>query len=415
MMLHQNYQKETDRMINKKILLVEESDTTRGVAETILRQNGYEVISVSSPDKALEVIQFTKPNIIVMGADLQVNGNTLLLDRFNSDHKTASIPKLLMANPLQAQNIPENLFVSLPLDPKLFLEKINRVSSVEANTVNDSNHLNSADLDDEFLDEALGLDRIEVTDSEIMDKTVHTKKHLSKNREKIIGMDIDADTAINNSDSGKVESIMITEDSSEIINKPEQKDENKNLTGGIDIISDQFGMENQDAVQPETESSDHDYEWFINEMKNEVEGVDPNDNKMNNQSHGFKVEANSSFVDPITPDPVSESSNTTKPSDSEDNVDGFIEEFKKEVEKIHTETPDSMIINDDEVVKKQDLPKMSWEEKLESLTPDQLGLFTTQFSKDLAGKIAEMIINKIDEDKLLALIKSEIITHSQKK
>lgn len=401
--------------MNKKILLVEESDTTRGVAETILRQNGYEVISVSSPDKALEVIQFTKPNIIILGADLKASGNTLLLDRFNSDHKTASIPKLLMADPLQAQNIPENLFVSLPLDPKLFLEKINRVSSVEANTANNSNPLSSVDLEDEFLDEALGLDRIEVTDSEVMDKTSQVKLPNYKNKEKIIGMDIDADTAITGSDSGKVESIMITEDSTDIVNKPIKKVEQKNLTGKLDILSDQFGLENQKAIQPDTASLDHDYEWFVNEMKNDVDGVNPNDNKINNRSQGFKVEDASSFVDPITPDPVNKPSNITKPSDSGDNVDKFIEEFKQEVEKIHTETPDSIVINEDVVVKTQDPSKMSWDEKLENLTPDQLGLFTAQFSKDLAEKIADKIINKIDEDKLLALIKSEIIAHTKKK
>lgn len=57
---------------------------------------------------------------------------------------------------------------------------------------------------------------------------------------------------------------------------------------------------------------------------------------------------------------------------------------------------------------------MSWDEKLENLTPDQMGLFTAQFSKDLAEKIADKIINKIDEEKLLALIKSEIIAHTKK-
>lgn len=400
--------------MNKKILLVEESDTTRGVAETILRQNGYEVISVSSSDKAIEVIQFTKPNIIVLGADLKASGNILLLEKFNSDHKTASIPKLVLADPLQMHNIPENLFVGLPLDPKLFLEKINSVASAGANASSDSNPLHSLELEDEFLDEALGLDRIEVTDSEVMDKTIHARQSRNQNKEKIIGMDIEADTAITGSDSGKVESIMINEDSSDIISKPINNVDKKSLTGKLDILSDQFGMESQKTEQPETASSDHDYEWFINEMKNEVEGDKPVDNKLNNQSQSFNVKDNSSFIDPVTPNPESHISSPAQSSDTGENVDKFIEEFKKEVEKIQTETPDSIIINEDAVLQNQNPSKMSWDEKLENLTPDQLGLFTAQFSKDLAEKIAAIIITKIDEDKLLALIKSEIITQSKK-
>ena len=43
--------------MHKRILIIEAADAVRGIAENVLRQNGYEVISVSDAEKALEVLQ----------------------------------------------------------------------------------------------------------------------------------------------------------------------------------------------------------------------------------------------------------------------------------------------------------------------------------------------------------------------
>ena len=41
--------------MRKRVLLAEQSDAIRGVAETVLRQNGFEVIPITTAEKALEV------------------------------------------------------------------------------------------------------------------------------------------------------------------------------------------------------------------------------------------------------------------------------------------------------------------------------------------------------------------------
>ena len=54
--------------MRKRVLIVEGADAVRGVAESVLRQNGYEVIAVSSGEKAKEVLQYARPDLIVLGA-----------------------------------------------------------------------------------------------------------------------------------------------------------------------------------------------------------------------------------------------------------------------------------------------------------------------------------------------------------
>ena len=68
--------------MSKKILLAESSQVTRSIAEKILRQSGFEVISVNSAEKALEVIELTRPDLIIAGGELTSSGNKTLYDKF---------------------------------------------------------------------------------------------------------------------------------------------------------------------------------------------------------------------------------------------------------------------------------------------------------------------------------------------
>ena len=51
--------------MRKRVLIAELSDITRVAAETVLRQNGFEVIAVSSGDKAFQVLEHSKPHLII--------------------------------------------------------------------------------------------------------------------------------------------------------------------------------------------------------------------------------------------------------------------------------------------------------------------------------------------------------------
>ena len=81
--------------MRKRILLAEESDTIRGVAESVLRQNGYEVIAVTTGSKALEVLNFTRPDLLITGSDLVGPGGKQLYEIIQADPRIASLPCIL--------------------------------------------------------------------------------------------------------------------------------------------------------------------------------------------------------------------------------------------------------------------------------------------------------------------------------
>ena len=77
--------------MHRKVLIIEQTDTLRTVAETVLRQNGYEVIAVSAAEKAREVLELTRPDLVIVGADVTGADGSPFYDRLASDSSTAGL------------------------------------------------------------------------------------------------------------------------------------------------------------------------------------------------------------------------------------------------------------------------------------------------------------------------------------
>lgn len=407
--------------MHKRILLVEQSDATRQVAESVLRQNGYEVISVPTSEKALEVIEFTRPDLMVIGGDVMSSGNKPLYERLQNEPRSSSLPMLVIDDEASGSlPFPGEVIVSLPLDSKEFMSKVSVFAGSQPTVSEPEQNLNplaDGELEDDLLDAALGLDQLEVTDSEVMDKTqIKSDRSHQRADDAKVGLDDRVDNTNMGTNTGRIESVRIEEDSTDIVQKTRERSPlSPDASGKLDIVSDQYAITSPQSLQPDDSDSDHDYSWFINEMQadsmNPDKGFGSNSGHASNDSSGLQLHETSSFIDPVTPPPASPS----KPQDSKNSgVDHFIEEFKKEVEKIQGDS-EIGLDGDSDGSNKTPVADMVWEEKLENLTADQLGLFTRQFSCDLADKIAERIVGKLDADKLLTLIKAEIITRAQKK
>lgn len=410
--------------MRKRVLMVEESDTFRKVAESFLRQNGFEVISVTTSDKALEVLNLSSPDLIIVGSEITGKGKKPMYEYLQEIPKYSAIPLLIISNPEETGlPFPEEVIIPRPFEPKEFIVKVNafvgqRSPKNKAQAAL-SNPLDDADLEDEFLDAALGLDRIDVTDSEVMDKTSITSLH-KKNKisEKMIGFDHqEKDTET--TDSGKVESLMIQDENAEINPNQSQKNLLKALSasGKIEILNDQFGIVDSEVLDEMDKNSAHDYDWFVKEMQKDGKPKDasskPAASKNNAaQDSEMKISSPSSFVDPITQPPKSAKKNSTKSQSPK--VDKFINEFKKEIEKIQTSEPESVTIEAKKQPSTQPDNNMVWEDTIEKITPEAIGIFTQNFISELAEKIAEKIAHKLDSEKLLNLLKHEIIASIKK-
>ncbi|UCE25805.1 MAG: hypothetical protein JSU74_07125 [Candidatus Zixiibacteriota bacterium] len=405
--------------MRKRVLLAEESDTVRGVAESSLRQNGYEVISVISGEKALEVLELSRPDLIIVGSDLLGRGREPLYEQIQEDPRVSAVPLLLLADAEQAGlPFPEEVIISRPLEPREFLDKVNAFAGSAANVQTaEANPLSDAQLEDEILDAALGLDQIDVTDSEVMDKTaVSSGKGKKKSPEKMVGFD-HYDREEDQTESGKVESLIISDSDAEIGHQKRddqvKKKDPMSSSGKLEILSDQYGLIDDGVANLESEDRAHDYNWFINEMQKDTQGFSasppaPGTTSGDQPPADLAFSETSSMVDPVTPPP--DSGTKDQPSaEPAPGADKFIDEFKKEMDKIRSTEPESVTISDDEKGKAEARKPLDWQDSLEKMTPEQIGVFTQQFVSELADKIAKLITAKIDGDKLLNLLKKEII------
>lgn len=387
----------------------------RTVAESILRQNGYEVIAVTAAEKAREVLEFTRPNLMIIGADLVSADGTPFCEHLKDDARTADIPMLLFAAADGRQvNFPDEVIIPRPFDPRDFVHRVALFSSGGGPGDSPSGPLQESEIDDDFLNAALGLDDINVTDSEVMDKTVMRRKQAGQGHEKLIGLETGANLEETDTGIPAVESMIIDEDSHEA--RPRTQVHRKPTTEGtgkLEILTDQYGLVEKQAAFSEHEDAVHDYNWFIDSMQHDNSKPARTAEPSGSESGKLHITEASAAVDPLTPGP-----STPFRAKESVAVEHFIDEFKREMEQIQA--------SEDSKLMKQGIPKaaqsrpeidedLAWEDKLEKIGPAQIDLFTREFAHRLAEKVASMIAEKIDADKLLHLIKSELMRRQNKK
>ena len=410
--------------MRKRILVVESADAVRGIAETVLRQNGYEVISVASIDRADEILHLSRPDLVIVGSELRTAGQTPYYEKLLQDPNSASLPLLLLA-PSEAPDLPfpEESVIPQPLDPKLFLEKVSAFAGRTdvPPSVKQVSPLGESVVDDEFLDAALGLDQIDVTDSEMMNKTSLGRLKTSKaSPEKLVGYDHFVDDDEGLSETSRIDSLIIEEDTTTIGHKAgvSRTPPPVSATSKLEIAEDQYGLEKPDAASASDDSeSAHDYDWFVNSMRDEAE----------------TSASSASIVEPQVPEPPQpkESSGSSDVSSGiaetasavpgvrgdrkSGGVDEFIDEFKKEMELLRSNEPESVVVQGDSAQPEDARPVLAWEERLEKLSAEEVGLFTTRFVSELSEKIARKLVDRIDPDEFLRLIKEEVVRLAQKK
>jgi hypothetical protein len=123
-----------------------------------------------------------------------------------------------------------------------------------------------------------------------------------------------------------------------------------------------------------------------------------------------------SIIDPITsvPGPSVGHPAAGAGRNHSEGVEKFIDEFKKEIELLRSREGELPVA---EPARPTAKPRtgMTWEEELEAVSAEHMRVFSRELTALLAERIAERIAAKIDPDKLLALIKEELIAAARKK
>lgn len=105
---------------------------------------------------------------------------------------------------------------------------------------------------------------------------------------------------------------------------------------------------------------------------------------------------------------------TPRGSRSSVGVEKFIDEFKKEIELLRSSETEDLALESDKSRSNRS-GQLAWEDTVEKITFEQVDLFTRQVASELAEKLASKIAAKLDPDKLLQLIKDEVIARASRK
>lgn len=438
----------------KKVLIIEQSLAVRGVAESLLRQNGFEVVSADSQADATEILRTSKIDLILVSSEITAESGQPLFEHFSGDKTVAAVPILLLHDPNSGPEpgYPPESIITKPFTPRDFLAAIGPfVGSERTVSASEQTPFSGADFEDALIDSALGLDKIEVDDAEIMDDdtAIYRKQNKKGITESLIGLDIkvspdDTTKAVH----GKIESVNVPPDTEDAPKSPESAGDRKeeaeepdiNLgeeeaaesapdagmteSSEIEIITDQYGIaaipETSEVIQPEDEDKAHDYEWFLSELRREASG-EKKPEPAAETPMGPQVNLDEKTAKRATPDkpstspekkPQSKAQPKEQPTHGEA-IDKFISEFKKEVDRITGETSDhikvSTIAADDSKPADSDSAReLNWEERLEKIPDDQIKIISREIVEAVAKQVARQLAARIDPDVIYHLIKAAL-------
>lgn len=455
--------------MSKIVLIIEPSIAVRGIAESLLRQAGLNVISVETADNAKQVLQDSKIDLILVSSDISDSQGQPFYEAVGAVPGGSSVPLLVLhdASSGQSINFPQEVIINKPFTPRDFMSSVAAFTGEDTKVPGDT-PFEGDNIEDDMIDAALGIDKIEVDGSEVIgnDTGVYRINNKKVTNGSMVGYEYKAqndDSTVTKKKSGNInipeknvkqpqaKDQSASEENQEDVQTPEQPEEKHEFLGAdssklkakpdnqlsesskIEIVTDQFGITVPEEPA-ETESGDHDYNWFIKELKNE--GKEPKTSS--SDSGTINISKPEEVLNPSAPAPASQppqaqtpQSKTTpieqpqskpaskqhvadkvKSGDSQSEaVDKFISEFKKEMEKITTDDdPQIPVANipPQESTPDKSQDKLQWDENLEDLGEPELKNLSRELVNTISKQVAAKIVDLVDEDKVYALLKIAI-------
>ncbi len=118
-----------------KVLVADDSATIRGVAESLLRHNGYEVISTSDGSKALAMAKSQNPDLIFLDHVMPGKDGLTVCRELKADPQIRNIPVIMLLGAGEAREAENFLaagasdYLFKPFVPKDFIEKAQKYLS----------------------------------------------------------------------------------------------------------------------------------------------------------------------------------------------------------------------------------------------------------------------------------------------
>ncbi len=264
----------------KKVIVADASPTIKSVADSLLRQHGYNVVCTSDGLQAWEVIQAERPDLVLAGLNLSGISGLELCRQMSGDQLAGGVPVVLLIG--AKDDIAEEQLISSgargrlkkPFSPRDLLEVISK-----------------------FIGPGDGMSAEQPDGREGTPQTSYqaevissTTRHLNRGSEQIYDLNWTdlQDKDIERSDKPeKVASIDTSKQEQDLL-----------------IEEDQFNLIHEPAEDEILETAsksdeDEDYNWFIGEMKREMEGSGSKDRP---KASGMPEEVSPIQIKPSSPD-----------------------------------------------------------------------------------------------------------------
>lgn len=386
--------------MSKKILIADQSETVREIAENLLRKKGFEVISASDGVETLELLRTAGADLAFINSALPEIDGYSISKQIKSEDRTKRIKTVLLLStseivnqhqllssmadstlnkPFSPQDLVEKAFEALELDDASGGESVEEdsaesVISAQELDLTDKEH-EEIDFGSVFSDEEPKDDGGEQSVDEIF-LAEDVLDPATGQRSITPNPSVEAKEKIDRSTAAKVPT------------GPEPGE-----SGIIRLSDDQYGLEGP-LEEPEV-GNPHDYSWFIREMKKDL-GADPSSAS---QESATKQSSPETETDKINVVPG------FTDSDASANEDFDVEEAGSS--RIYL--PDH--VHDADTRKEQDtISAVKAETMKES---ERLSLAERLLVKEVARRLADKMLDRFTADDLRAMI-AEVLTSLKK-
>lgn len=117
-------------MSRKKILLVDDSNTILMMERMILAKHGFELMTASDGEQAIEKAEKEQPDLILLDVVMPRMGGVEALRRLHQNERTSGIPVIMVTTRGEAENVETAFengcsdYVTKPIDSLDLLSKI---------------------------------------------------------------------------------------------------------------------------------------------------------------------------------------------------------------------------------------------------------------------------------------------------
>lgn len=413
--------------MRKQVLLVETDEQTRIAVESALRQDGFEVVSVDSASRAEGILSVSSFDAALIGAGIRDDNGPYAVNWLGSDERSSTPFSVLCPQEVMIPELPEELVVRCPFAPEVIQRKVRELTGEQTAAVSAQDPAQAGGeeffggpgVKEDFLDQALGLDQLEVNESETMDAGDTTQVGPRKVSESLVGYEADvtniSSTQHTITDAGQISMEAPKKSNSDSQEgAPPQKEVELATDHGQDSTPPRTGQPAPNAPAPSQAQERHDYNWFISEMQGQ-------------QGGGAPPRGEGDSLSPVSQSPADQTADRQSPV--RQNAEEFARMVKMDISaenKTGSKTSKTKKASRPARPVQSDQPALparqaaeegvfDWHDAPTDGPEGSVGeVFSRHMAEAVAKEVAEKLFKQLNSDKFTRLVESEIKKYIKK-